>query len=60
MHAEANQTQRANGQTKELSTVMEDTEVSEKGKTNLIIINLPICVQNELCVHTFCINISRI
>uniref|UniRef100_A0A9J8D0M1 Myelin transcription factor 1 n=1 Tax=Cyprinus carpio carpio TaxID=630221 RepID=A0A9J8D0M1_CYPCA len=30
MHAEANQTQRANGQTKELSTVMEDTEVSEK------------------------------
>uniref|UniRef100_A0A672RI83 Myelin transcription factor 1-like n=1 Tax=Sinocyclocheilus grahami TaxID=75366 RepID=A0A672RI83_SINGR len=30
MHAEANQTQRADGQTKELSTFMEDTEVSEK------------------------------
>ncbi|XP_016367316.1 myelin transcription factor 1-like [Sinocyclocheilus rhinocerous] len=30
MHAEANQTQRADGQTKEPNTVMEDTEVSEK------------------------------
>lgn len=39
MHAEANQTQRANGQTKELSTVMEDTEVSEKGKTLPIVIH---------------------
>ncbi|XP_043081156.1 myelin transcription factor 1 isoform X3 [Puntigrus tetrazona] len=30
MHAETNQTQRADGQTKEPSTVMEDAEVSEK------------------------------
>ncbi|XP_052451117.1 myelin transcription factor 1 isoform X4 [Carassius gibelio] len=30
MHAEANQTQRADGHTKELNTVMEDTEISEK------------------------------
>ncbi len=41
MHAEANQTQRADGQTKEPSTVMKEAEVSEKGKTHLIIIHLP-------------------